>query len=238
MGMPSEENGGIKMRFLIRLAGIPKCPLWLVIFICTLAATDFGLHRAIRYARTINSSSWLHSKGSLQNPIADSSDPRQTLKTDAFLSNRELRDLYPCTSDPDNPGVIEESAVVATIRASKPSGTVQSLLKHHWYSSAYHLFKALSLHNADGEIGSLTSAIFQTTPTQADEDDPQEDTISLAHFATKWYLEPALWYVSHKREQDAITLYLLSLWKMFSNGRENTPVARMSKPYSARCSGT
>ena len=160
-------------------------PLWCAVAILIasnlvgLAAYHYSLRRN-DYWRTVNST--------LTIDLAIEGDPRETLMTQAAFDNHCELGHFDCNQN------VEGSSAVQALRRKPLPKVAEDLLQHNSYSSAYHLLKDLSLHNADSEVLQLVT-------------DPLFDAPTLATFASNWYFQPAAEYVTHGREQDGLQLF-------------------------------
>ena len=165
-----------------------KRTLNVALFFSVLALADLVLFGAIRFSRLKNAS-WLHFDTNLQINLPLQADPQQLAMTGAFLKDPcHLAHVVQCTRF--------NSTTVQNILHGHPPTEASKLLSQYQYDFAYKLFEDLSIQGADDELPQLTlyDGIYIDR---------------LTRFADEWYLQPALWYITHRREEDAINTYNL-----------------------------
>ncbi len=160
--------------------------LWLlgIVFV----TLNVGAYIAVRFARHHNLDIRDGDTSlTLPHELLERLDPHQAKMTDAFFDQScEIGHFEPC--------VPVESDVVELLRRQVLPPVASQLLKEYKYSSAYHLLKDLSMRGADREVIRISAiSVF--------------DIHSLTRFSVDWYLDPAMYYASHNREQDAIPLF-------------------------------
>jgi hypothetical protein len=121
-------------------------------------------------------------------------DPRQYLFSSAAVNR-------PCDFDlkigcPDQS---DSSSAVQSLSKQQLPLVVRHLVERHTYGSAYDIVQVLLAEGHEQEAVTLMgNDVF---------DSDSEAVVYRSNFANRWYLLPAMSYVSHSREFDAISLF-------------------------------